>query len=106
MGKFSNEKVYGVDNHKYHSVLGEKIRCIDNTNNGLYSLIISICTLENDIELLKSSFQKYIEIYREDDSSYSKEYVEDICEEIQKRLARKKSKLIKNKKQLKESKWD
>ena len=106
MGKFSNEKVYGVDNHKYHSVLGEKIRGIDNTNDCLYSLMISICTLENDIELLKSSFQKYIEIYRGDDSSNSKEYIEDICDEIQKRLARKKTKLIENKKHLKESKWD
>ena len=98
MSKYTNKEVYRVSTKDYYRILSNKLGKIPTPATAKEKKYIAhritIYILEADIDLLKVSYDEYLEAYKEDNANLDKEFVEDICEEIQKRLSRKRLKLI------------
>ena len=94
MSKYTNQELYQVNTKEYYKTLSRRIGNLDLSKNNCVGRDVMICRLQTDIELLEASYEEYIEIYRIDNPNTNKEYIEDICAEIQKRVARKELKII------------
>ena len=96
--KYTNEEIYRVSTKDYYRIMSNVLAEINTIctvdQKKYFAHKITIVTLKKDIELLKLSYEEYLEAYKNDNINLDKNFVEDICEEIQKRLSRKRLKLI------------